>query len=211
MIKAIFWDNDGVLVDTERLYFEANVSVLRDVGVTLTVERYRKHWLAASQGLIDVGTEAGLSPARITELREQRDAIYAVLLEQNEILVPGVEAVVRDIPSGIVNGIVTSSRRSHFDIIHRRTGLLPYFQFVVAEGDYKNSKPSPEPYLVALEKTGFAAEHCLVIEDSERGLAAATAAGLRCWIVRTELSAGADFSKAERVLDGISEIPKLLP
>ena len=66
--------------------------------------------------------------------------------------------------------IVTSSRRVHFDAMHTRTGLIPYFDFVLAREDYALSKPDPEPYLAAMKKSGCGPEECLVVEDSPRGL-----------------------------------------
>jgi HAD superfamily hydrolase (TIGR01509 family) len=83
-------------------------------------------------------------------------------------------------------GIVTSSRSDHFALIHQRTGFLPYFRFVLTAGDYSRSKPDPDPYLRAIERSGVERDECLVIEDSERGLIAATAAGIRCIIVPNE-------------------------
>jgi beta-phosphoglucomutase-like phosphatase (HAD superfamily) len=107
-------------------------------------------------------------------------------------------------------GIVTSSKKEHFEIIHRRTGFLPYFDFVVGEGDYRRSKPDPEPYRIAIERGGGRADECLAIEDSERGLRAAKGAGLSCWIIPTPLTADSDFSEADRIVADIRRIPDLL-
>ena len=76
--------------------------------------------------------------------------------------------------------------------------------------DYGQSKPSPEPYLTAMQRNGLAAEECLVIEDSERGLRAALAAGLRCVVVPHGMTRGMDFTGALRQLDDIREVPALV-
>ena len=83
---------------------------------------------------------------------------------------------------------------------------LPYFQFALTSGDYKNSKPHPEPYLKALERSGCRREECLVIEDSERGLIAAREAGLRCIVVPSELTRGRNFDGAYKVLESLTEL-----
>jgi HAD superfamily hydrolase (TIGR01509 family) len=103
-------------------------------------------------------------------------------------------------------GIVTSSRPDHFAIIHRRTGFLKYFQFAITLGDYSHSKPNPEPYLLAIERSGFRAEECLVIEDSERGLTAAKEAGIRCIVIPNEFTRSSNFAGAYKVLGSLKEI-----
>ena len=65
---------------------------------------------------------------------------------------------------------------------------------------------NPEPYLTAISRYGLQPDQCIVVEDSERGLAAATAAGLECMIVRTEWSKDGDFRRASRVLDSIGDV-----
>lgn len=108
----------------------------------------------------------------------------------------------------ILMGVVTNSRREHFDIIHNATGLLRYFNFVLTCEDYKKSKPDPEPFLTAIKRNGLKREHCIIVEDSERGLNAAKAAGIRCIVVPHNLTRGSDFSSAYRVLDSIRQIPR---
>ena len=102
-------------------------------------------------------------------------------------------------------GVVTSTRRQHFEIAHARTGLGKYLDFVVTLEDYRHSKPNPEPYLTAISRFGLEPDQCIVVEDSERGLAAATAAGLECMIIRTEWSKDGDFRKASMVVQRIEE------
>ena len=85
-----------------------------------------------------------------------------------------------------------------------------YFDFVVDGDDCENTKPDPEPYRRALERVSRPASECLVIEDSERGLLAAKAAGLKCWVIPTELAEGSDFSRADALLGSIGELPERL-
>jgi len=207
---AIFWDNDGVLVETEHLYFQANREVFRDMGVELTKELYQQFFLHDNTGtwhLIDA--EKFPSDVQL-EYRQKRGDVYSKLLESEDISKPLVDKVLPQLHGKVEMGIVTSCEKEHFQAIHRRTGFLPYFSFVVASGDYQISKPDPEPYLKALQISGFAPEKCLVIEDSQRGLLAAKAAGLECWVIPTELTRDSDFSRADRVLSDIGQLVGLL-
>jgi beta-phosphoglucomutase-like phosphatase (HAD superfamily) len=101
----------------------------------------------------------------------------------------------------------TSSRRQHFDITHARTELTKYLDFILSHEDYHRSKPHPEPYLTALKRHHLRPEQCIVVEDSERGLASAMAAGLECLIVLSEWSKDGDFRKARKVLSNLAEVP----
>ena len=103
-------------------------------------------------------------------------------------------------------GIVTSSRRDHFELIHRSSGLLKYFDFVITASDYAKFKPNPEPYLMAVKKSGFNKKECIAIEDSERGLKSAKGAGIHCMVIPTELTRNGDFSVADKVLGNITDV-----
>jgi HAD superfamily hydrolase (TIGR01509 family) len=119
-----------------------------------------------------------------------------------------VEETLGELKGMVVMGIVTSSRRAHFEAIHKGTGgLLAHFDFVLAREDYRLSKPDPEPYRTALERVGLPPEACLVVEDSPRGLASSVAAGIRCIVVPNKLTIGAAFAGAWRVLESCREIP----
>ncbi len=80
-------------------------------------------------------------------------------------------------------GIVTSSQRIHFAAIHEKSGLLSYFEFVLTREDFANAKPAPDGYREGLRRRGLPAKECLAVEDSERGLVSARAAGLECVVV----------------------------
>ncbi len=210
MISAIFWDNDGVLVDTERIYFEATRDTMARLGVALTREQYYELFLVQARGAWHLVRDGALSAEEIARHRAERDELYAWRLALESSAVPGAEETLRALNGRIAMGVVTSSRRQHFEIIHRRTGFLQYLDWAITIDDCVRCKPDPEPYLRALALAGRPAEECLAIEDSERGLAAARAAGLRCWIIPTALTAHGDFSGADAVLESIQEVvPRL--
>ena len=75
MIRAILWDNDGVLVDTEPLYFRATREILARVGVDLTQELYVEHLLKQGKGAWHLAAEKGAPPGEIDRMREERNAI----------------------------------------------------------------------------------------------------------------------------------------
>lgn len=209
-IRAVFWDNDGVLVDTEPLYYQATRDTMATVGIELTEEQYYQFFLVENCGAFHLARDKGLSESVIDELRDARNAKYNDLLKTSPVAIAGVEQVLQRMKGKFVMGIVTSSHREHFDTTHRHTTLAQYVDFVLTSEDYSVTKPDPAPYLAAIQRSGCRPEECLVVEDSERGLIAATRAGLKCVVIPRNLTRRGDFRAAYRVLDDISELSELL-
>ena len=205
-IKAIFWDNDGVLVDTEKLYFEANRFVFSKHGVEVTEDIYVENYLKNSIGAWHMLNAKGYSEEMIASIRTERNEYYSKLLKEHSEAIAGAENVLKTLHGKVLMGIVTSSRKDHFEMIHRRTGFKKYFDFVLTADELEKLKPDPDPYFKALQRSGFKKEECIIVEDSERGLRAAIAAGIKCYVIPTHLTKNSDFSGAEKVLNNIEEI-----
>ena len=210
MIEAIFWDNDGILVETEHLYFQATRHVLETIGVALTEADYIQLFLIQGRGAWHLAEKQGIAPDVIEKLRHERNALYGEWLAKGPRLIDGITDVLEALRGRYVMGVVTSSRKDHFDLIHRTTGLLGYFDFVLTADDFRRVKPDPEPYLLAVAKSGIDPAACIAIEDSERGLQSARSAGISCMVVPNALTRGGRFAGAHRILDSISEIPAAL-
>jgi HAD superfamily hydrolase (TIGR01509 family) len=208
MIRAVFWDNDGVLVDTEKLYFQATREFLLHAGVTLTEELFQRISLGEGRSVFDLALEKGVSQAEIDRLHDLRNRRYTQLVKEGVTILPGVEETLAALARrGLLQAIVTSSRRIHFEAMHLQTGLPSCFDFILTREDYTLSKPHPEPYRLAMEKSGCGPAECLVVEDSERGCQAAVAAGIRCLVVPNDLTRGGTFAGAWRILGSCREIP----
>ena len=202
-LQAILWDNDGVLVDTEHLYFEATKQTLATVGHNLTRNEYVEVSLTAGKSLFELADVDGETFER---LRDERNQLYSDLLSQGDLSIPGARETLESLKDRVRMVIVTSSRRDHFQIIHRSTGFLSYFESIVDNEDYERSKPNPDPYLMGLERLGLSAESCIAVEDSARGMQAAVNAGLRCVVVPTDLTSGGDFDDAYRVVERVGDV-----
>ncbi len=207
MIRAIFWDNDGVLVDTERLYFQASQEILKETGIVLEEKQFQNISLKEGRSVFDLALEKGVLQPEVDRLREVRNRRYTELLTRGIHILDGVRETLDRLRGKMSHAVVTSSRRIHFDTMHSHTGLLPYFDFVLTSEDFQRSKPDPEPYLRALVRSGLRPEECLVIEDSERGLHAAMAAGIHCIVIPNDLTCEGDFHGAWRVFNSCRQIP----
>lgn len=207
---AIFFDNDGVLVDTEPLFLQATQELLATVGVPLLAEDYHEISMRRGGTVFDLATARGISDEQILDLRSLRAERYSELIAQGVRVLDGVVETLDALTNLRRTAIVTSSNRDHFDEIHSQTGLVDYFEFVLADGDYARHKPHPDPYERAAERMGVDPARCLVIEDSERGLVAASDAGMQCVAIPNAMTASGDFGRAIARLESMTELPRLL-
>jgi len=205
VLTTIFLDNDGVLVDTEKYYFEASRQVCDRHGYDLTRAEYQKFFLASGSGMREVGKGLGWTDDKVACVRAERDKCYEGLRRSREIALPGVAEGLERLSVRFDLCIVTSSPRPFFDIIHRRTGFTRFFKRVVSEEQVKKHKPDPDPYLIAMAAMNARPENGLAVEDSERGLRSAAGAGLRCIVVPRELTSDQDFSRATGVAESFLE------
>ena len=210
MVEAILWDNDGVLVDTEGLFFQATRDTLAGAGVELTLAQFLELSMRQGRSAFDLLSQRGLSQEQIAALKNQRDLDYARILQQQTRVLAGVQHTLRALHGRLRMAIVTSCRRQHFEVMHASTQLAEFFEFVLAREDYGRAKPDPEPYLRALERLGLSADRCVAIEDSERGLAAARGAGLRCLVIPNEITRVCSFEGATAVLESAAVIPDIV-
>lgn len=173
--RAILWDNDGVLVDTEKVFFEANRRELATLGVEASWADFEEISLRRGESLLSL---SGLDGDDLRALFARRDASYSELLSTEEIAIAGMAELLARLAPRFRMGIVTSSRRKHFEVIHARSGLMRHFRFHVVREDYGRGKPHPDGYLEGIDRTGLPPDRCVAVEDSPRGVASAQAAGL---------------------------------
>jgi len=210
MFDGIFWDNDGVLMETEHLYYQANAEALAQAGVELSLAKFCRISLRQGESVLGLAAGAGQGGSDGLELRRVRDEIYFRLLGEQSRVYPGVRETLERLHGRLPMAIVTSCRRENFLQMHRGSGLLGYFDFILTREDYGASKPDPEPYLTACARAGLHPGRCLAIEDSERGVTSASRAGLVVAAIPGAMNHGGDFGAAHWLLDGIHELPALL-
>jgi HAD superfamily hydrolase (TIGR01509 family) len=211
-VKAVVFDMDGLLVDTEVLYCEALTAQAAVMGYDLTMDVLKRmigHSWAGSTAVLkghfgeafDTDALRDGSIARFYELAEGGIALKAGVREVLEVL------VARDIP----RAIATSSRRSEVEHHIGHHGLLDHFQAVVASGDYPRPKPNPDPYLIAAERLGVDPAACLALEDSHNGVRAAAAAGMMTIMVPDMLDPTEEMQTlCVRIARDLHEVRELL-
>lgn len=209
MKSYILWDHDGVLVDTEPWYFEATRQTIEPLGVALKQPEYLAD-MADGRSAWERAKALGASAVQISDQKAERDKLYQHFLQVQDIEIAGVVQVLEQLAERYSMAIVTTAKKSDFELIHRERQIITHMDFVLASGDYANSKPAPDPYLTALERFHATPEEAVVIEDSERGLRAAVAAGIDCVVVASDFVAGQDLSAATHRIASLDQLPALL-
>lgn len=210
MKKNILFDNDGVLVETEIWYYEASKRALKEFfNINLQFDEYMDI-MAHGKTAWEPAIKKGFSEDKIVTAREQRNIYYQHYLKTEDIAIDGVQDILNQLSQNFQMGIVTTSRRVDFEIIHQNRGITDFMNFVLCEEDYTNAKPHPEPYLTGLKLFNCSKDEAIVVEDSQRGLTSAHSAGIECVVVHNEFTKTHDFSKATYKINKLDNLLELL-
>ena len=136
MIKNILWDNDGVLVDTERYYFQATIDTIATVGIQIHREEFIEFSLKESKGVWHLAVQKGLHPDSIDDLRNKRNRLYNFLVRTEDITFPDVEKSLLSLYDFYRMAIVTTSRKIDFEEI-----LTQYLQVCQPLPEYTYLNP----------------------------------------------------------------------
>jgi HAD superfamily hydrolase (TIGR01509 family) len=207
--RIILWDHDGVLVDTEKWYYEATRKALAELEVFFNMDLYLDY-MQEGKSLWLLASGQGVPDEIIREHKECRNAYYQEYLQREDISIPGVEETLELLGRNYSMAIVTTSKRRDFDLIHRERRICSFMDFILTIEDYERAKPDPDPFLKALEIFSADPREVVVIEDSGRGLCSAVAAGIDCIIVKNEFTQKHDFSKALAIVDKIGDLTRML-
>ncbi|BFU96320.1 MAG: putative Beta-phosphoglucomutase [Nitrospira sp.] len=188
-LRALIFDFDGVIADTEPLHFSGLQKTLHEIGIDLTESDYFANYL----GYDDRGcflaalTAHGrqIDPATLRQLMERKATAYLESVKDHPVIFPGVADLVREAAARHPLAIASGALRHEIEYILEQAGLRKEFSHVTSAEDVTRGKPDPQPFLLALEALRrlhdptLTAGSCLVIEDSLPGIRGAKAAGMK--------------------------------
>ena len=208
-LKAVLFDMDGVIVDTEPLHRKAYYRMFEDFKIDV------------SDSLYDSFTGQATLPICRTlcetfELSQNAESLVAIkrkhfkyLFENDNdlALLEGVHDLIEDYHSNDMTLVLASSASMlNIERIFDRFDLNKYFKAKISGADLKASKPHPEIFLKAADLAQESKSNCMVIEDSTNGIAAAKAAGIYCVGFKSPHSVNQDYSRADKVIRDFKEI-----
>jgi HAD superfamily hydrolase (TIGR01549 family) len=209
LVQAVLWDNDGILVDSEHIFFEITRSAFARLGLDLTRDIWGIQYLGEGTSSREIARNLGADPEEYKRVLDERNSRYREVIKSNPPPVRfQVPETLARLSGRVRLGIVTGCHRDLFNSMHRLSGLLDYFDAVITGDECDKPKPDPALYLMALKALNLKPEDCIAVEDTKRGLLAATNAGIGCIVVPTDLTRMQDFSDALAVEDEIASVLK---
>ncbi|MEX5213920.1 MAG: HAD family phosphatase [Nitrospiraceae bacterium] len=219
MLRAIIFDFDGVIADTEPLHFRAFQQVLAGIGLSMSEAEYYADYLGFDdRGCFITALAANGHPTpadTIHSLMERKAAAYLDAVRRHLVVLPGVPAFVQQASRQYPLAIASGALRPEIELILRTIGLRDCFQEITSAEDVVRGKPDPEPFLLALERvnksSGTAATapikpgECLVIEDSIPGIRSGKAAGMKVLAVANTHAIG-DLAEAHAITPGLDQV-----
>ena len=209
--KAIIFDMDGVLVDSEPIYQQMFRQFLMENNCTIDETVFRRIAGASSTGTWDIMAQLWYEDICGETLhKEFRRQHPDFQIPYREALFPGVEELLDTLQQkGYLIALASSSSEKLIRRMLAETGLYKYFSFFISGNMFRESKPNPEIYEYAWSLTGFAKEECLLVEDSTYGIQAGRAAGLEVAAIR-DYELGYDQSLANYLLEKITDLKNIL-
>ncbi|MFM8322695.1 MAG: HAD-IA family hydrolase [Chloroflexota bacterium] len=220
-IQALFFDQDGVIIDTERDGHRVSFNeTFKEMGFDVYWDETYYHELLQIPGgkermkhhLHTRGFGKAVRPEEEDELikamHKRKTTLFIELIESGRLpLRPGIHRFMKEaMEAGLLLGICTTSNERAAQAIAYNILKDIHFEFVLAGDIVSKKKPDPEIYNLALSKTGLKAEQCLVIEDSQNGIAAAKAAGMHVVATSNGYTEKEDLSKADLIVTCLGDV-----
>ena len=215
MLKAVVFDFDGVITDSEVLHFRAFNKILAQFGAQITTHDYYKKYLGLSdrdcyKTLVAEG-RLKVPPEQVADLVAQKKKVYAMLASTEGHIIEGVRPFLKRLAEHeVAMAICSGALLSEIKLILDQAGLSPYFPVIVSADQVTKGKPDPEGFLLTLKRLNetigpVRADQCIVVEDSHWGLNAAKAAGMHTVAVTNSYPAG-QLAMAERIVERLDEV-----
>lgn len=207
MLKAIFMDFDGLIIDTEVVWYQIYAQWFqRKKGYELPVEEFLACVGSSPEALFTkLEAEQGLTVDRALF---ERDTQEQFMKASRELPVKsGVETFLQQsVREGLLVALTTSSGREKPSYHLKRLNLLRYFDFLVTAEDVERIKPSPDLFIEAARRAGISRDQALVVEDSFNGLKAGIAGGFRVLVVPNQVTRHCQFKGYYKITDTLSDV-----
>ena len=209
MLKAVIFDMDGVIVDSEPLHRKAYQRMFFDFELEVSNELYGSFTGQSTQAICEILCNLFNLNYKAELLVNRKRKHFELLFDEDDELnlIEGVLDLIKDYYKSGLNLILASSASmQNINRIFKRFDLDSYFKCKLSGADLKASKPHPEIFIKATEASGFLKENCLVIEDSTNGISAAKSAGLFCVGFNSANSKNQNYTDADMIIESFKEI-----
>ena len=181
MLKAVLWDMDGTLVDSEEVHWLAWKEVMDAEGVAVTYQQFRDTFGQRNDTIIPLLLGGTLTSETVARISDTKEAAYRRMVRERGIVTidGAVEWVKRLREQGWRQAIASAAPRANIDAILEVLGLHAYFDAAVPAEDVLRGKPDPQVFLLAAKRLGVEPARSIVVEDGRAGVEGASRAGMR--------------------------------
>ena len=205
-LEAVLFDMDGVIVDSEPLWSEAEKELLARRNLRYSPSLKSAMMGRDARGAVGCLIEHYDLAETVGELIEERNQLIAEFFKEHLKAIPGALELVRSLmAAGIMTGLVSSSPKPLVELALEKLSVTVLFDLILSGDQVVRGKPAPDIYITAAEYLGVKPEYCLVIEDAPHGVAAAKGAGMCCLAISTSVSAE-ELTLADKVVSGFGEV-----
>jgi HAD superfamily hydrolase (TIGR01509 family) len=206
MLRAIIFDMDGLMVDTEPLYWEVARRLARAHGTTVADATLRKMMGRSRLDSMRIfAGDCGITSITPEALLAQREKLMLERYAQGVQAMPGLHEILRRFSGRLKLAVATSSPRKFTDVLLPAMKVDRYFEVIQTGDEISNGKPDPEIYLKAIAKLRLGPSACVVLEDSHAGALSGHRAGAKVVAVPSHLTETEDFSFAHARVQNLSE------
>ncbi len=205
-LRAVVFDLDGLMFNTEALHQKVGSEVLRRRGKPFEADLLDQMMGRPSSVALQIMIEHHGLADTVQSLADESEIIFADILDQQLECMPGLERLLKSLEAaGISKAIATSSSRRFTLNVLGRFNLVPRFRFILTSEDVTHGKPNPEIYQTAARRFGLEPRQMMVLEDSQNGCRAAVAAGAFAVAVPGGHSRTHDFTGAQFIADTLAD------
>ncbi|XID94672.1 HAD family hydrolase [Paenibacillaceae bacterium WGS1546] len=208
MTTAVIFDMDGLIIDSEPIHFEVDIETVNRFGARITHEELERFVGMTNPEMWKLIKDEYKLGHSVEEIIDVQLAAKIRLLEQRAMEpIDGIRELLDGLKANKVPiGLASSSPRSFIMAVLNKFGIAAYFDCVVSGEEVARGKPAPDVFLEAASMLGVPPESCIVVEDSRNGVAAAKAAGMKCYGFVNPNSGNQDLSAADWIVDSIRAI-----
>lgn len=207
--KAVIFDMDGVIIDSEPFYQEVQIDLFHKMGITIPPEEYNTFIGAGMREMWNMIKSSRNLKQPIEELIKLNNSVLLEYFKESAALVPTphfTDFLASVLSAGMKTAVASSTAKPIIEVILKKLNLYDFFNNIVSGNEVENGKPAPDIFLETASRLNVIPSDCIVVEDSFNGVKAAKSAGMYCLGYHNPNSGNQDISAADRIINSFADI-----
>ena len=207
--KAVIFDMDGVIIDSEPFYLEVQIDLFQKMGITVPPEEYNTFIGAGMREMWNMIKSSRNLTQPVEELIKLNNSVLLEYFKESAKLVPTLyftDFLASILAAGIKTAVASSTAKPIIEVILKKLNLYDFFNIIVSGNEVEKGKPAPDIFLETASRLNINPLECVVVEDSTNGVKAAKSAGMYCLGYHNPNSGNQDISAADEIINSFANI-----